>query len=304
MGSGRRPPPGISSLRGPAPPLSRRWVPALPRAGGRAESRCGRRRRGRGRGPRRGGRRAGHVVRVAAAAAASVRAGRGSAAPSHGVEVSGGRGGAGRWGGAAGPRAGPVGGERRRARPGCRGYSAQEEPASRSALQPRALEHLPGGNGDKGGFMSKGKEAGRAIGARREAEAAAPASPAGDATGGGLKRGGAHARWHPSQDARAWRNAQTGRRRGTETPEHASGRRDARWSTLRRAHAHTTHRYRDHLQPGSETCALTHRPLPPHTAAGGRTLRQAPAGGLQGNSLASRGLGWRKGYISQRPLLL
>lgn len=61
-------------------------------------------------------------------------------------------------------------------------------------------------------------------------------------------------------------------------------------------HMHTTHRYRYHLQPGSETCALTHRPLPPHTGAGGRTLRQAPAGGLQGNSLASRGLGWRKGF--------
>ena len=42
--------------------------------------------------------------------------------------------------------------------------------------------------------MSKGKEAGRAIGVRREAEAAAPTSPAGDATGEGLMRGGAHAR--------------------------------------------------------------------------------------------------------------
>ena len=34
-------------------------------------------------------------------------------------------------------------------------------------------------------------------------------------------------------------------------------------------HMHTTHRYRDHLRPGSETCELTHRPLPPHTRAAG-----------------------------------
>lgn len=56
-----------------------------------------------------------------------------------GGEVRGGCGGAGRRGGAAGPRAGRVGGERGGARPGCRGRSAQKEPAPRSALQPRAL---------------------------------------------------------------------------------------------------------------------------------------------------------------------
>jgi hypothetical protein len=48
--------------------------------------------------------------------------------------------GAGRRGGAAGPRVGRVSGERRGARPGCnRGRSAQGEPAPRSAFEPRAL---------------------------------------------------------------------------------------------------------------------------------------------------------------------
>ncbi|KAK1341669.1 hypothetical protein QTO34_018086 [Cnephaeus nilssonii] len=85
---------------------------------------------------------AGHVVRVAAAAAAaaSVRAGRGSAAPSERSEVPGGRA---RRHGAQGQRgrarAGRVGRARGGARPGCRGGSAREEPAPRSALQPRAL---------------------------------------------------------------------------------------------------------------------------------------------------------------------
>lgn len=47
------------------------------------------------------------------------------------------------------------------ARPGCKGLLGPGGARVPLSLAARALEHLPGGNGDKGGFMSKGKEAGR-----------------------------------------------------------------------------------------------------------------------------------------------
>lgn len=61
----------------------------------------------------------GAVAAAAAAAASVARAGAARCRASRG-DVSSGRGSAGRRGGAAGPRAGRVGGERRGARPGCR----------------------------------------------------------------------------------------------------------------------------------------------------------------------------------------
>ncbi|KAL4681355.1 hypothetical protein H8959_006832 [Pygathrix nigripes] len=72
-----------------------------------------------------------------------------------GGEVPGGCGGAGRRGGAAGPRAGRVGGQREGARPGCRGRSARGSPRPAQPCSP-APGASPWRNGDKGGFMSKG----------------------------------------------------------------------------------------------------------------------------------------------------
>ena len=65
------------------------------------------------------------------------------------------------------------------------------------------------------------------------------------------------------------------------------------WSTPRSAHTCTPRTgIRTTYSETRDLCADTQTPSPTHR----RTLRQAPAGGLQGNSLASRGLGWRQGY--------
>lgn len=264
LGCAHLPGPGIPSLR-----LQRPCAPPGPPAKGRPLERSDARGAGEGSGTVGGGGalsgaggRAGHVVRVAAAAA-SVCAGRSSAAPSERRRGPGRvrrRGAQGRRGGGRGPGGWAESAEGRGPAAGAARPRRSPRPLSLAAPRP---EHLPGGTETKEDSCPKvGQLAGPPAPARRrlrprearwrcyQGEGCCAVEPTrGDICTGTRTHGGTHPKIympgeiHPQERGEIQRptDTQGGTQMRTESPtlEH----------TQTRTHMHTTHRYRGHLAP-------------------------------------------------------